>query len=218
MKVSKNLERTFFFFGVLVFWATGASKAREGPKTNEENRMKLRLRLSPFYEDLENDKAFSFLKSAIADMYSGGVSNVEDVAILLGWDNSYLLSCTNDADEVCGIFQIHLATWRNDCFVNTAYTHADYRRQGVFNTLFAFTNERLAAIIGAEFDTISFGVFDSNKRMRSVMRKSGCLPVELYDDVEATVWSFPRNAEAAERLHHAAALLEANLAQTLLPV
>ena len=138
--------------------------------------------------------------------------------MILGWENSYLLSCTNEADEVCGVFEVHLPIWRDDCFVNIAYTHADYRQQGVFKALFAFTNDTLPSIIGLDFGTISFGVFDSNRPMRSVMRKSGCLPVDLYEDVEATVWSFPRNAAAAEELQRAAAMLEANPAHAPLSV
>ena len=178
--------------------------------------MNLSVRVYPFYEECENELAFRFLKDAIADMYDRGISNCEGVELIQGWDDSYLLSCATEAGELCGIFQLHIARWRDDCFVNIAYTHADYRQQGVFKTLFAFTNEKLAAISGTEFDTISFGVFDCNKRMCAVMRKSGCLPVDLYDDVEATVWSYPRNAAAAERLQQAAALLEVNPSQTLM--
>ncbi len=179
--------------------------------------MNLGVRVYPFYEECENKEVFRFLKDAIADMYDRGISNCEGVELIQGWDDSYLLSCATEAGELCGIFQLHIARWRDDCYVNIAYTHADYRRLGVFKALFSFTNTKLAAITRTEFDTISFGVFDCNQPMCAVMKKQGCLPVERYEDIEATVWSFPRNAPAAERLKYAAALLEEDTAQKLLP-
>lgn len=168
--------------------------------------MKFKVEVFPFTEDCENEEAFCFLKDAIADLYFRGISNCDGVEMLQGWADSYLLTCTNKAGVLCGIFQIHIARWRDDCYVNIAYTHADYRRQGVFNSLFAFANTRLAAVTGTDYDTISFGVFDCNQPMCAVMKKHGCLPVDHYEDMEATIWSFPRNASAAARVGMSASL------------
>lgn len=170
--------------------------------------MELKVEVFPFVEKCKNEEAFRFLKKAMADMFFRGISNCDDVETLLRWDDSYLLSCTNEANQVCGVFEVFVVRWLDDCYVNIAYTHPDYRRQGVFKTLFEFTANDLVAITGIDYETISFGIFNCNQPMRNVMKKSGCLPVERRDDVEATIYSFPRKASALERVELMASFLD----------
>ncbi len=117
---------------------------------------------------------------------------------------------------MCGVFEVFIVRWRDDCYVNIAYTREDCRQRGVFKALFEFAVNDLPAITGIDYETVSFGVFDCNQPMREVMRKNGCLPVEHCDDFEATIYSFPRKASAAEWAESAAAALDNPVAYDLL--
>lgn len=137
---------------------------------------------------------------------------------MLGWSDSYLLSCTDESGTVCGVFAVHInhTVHGEDCYVNIAYTREDRRRCGVFDALFGYTKNMLPGIAGIDYDTISFGVFDRNHTMRGVMKKSGCLPVEPIADLKATIYSFPRKASAAPRLRAQAMKMKRGGGESLL--
>ena len=154
-----------------------------------------------------DEGAMGFLDDAILDMFFREISNCYGVEMLLGWKDSYLLSCMEESGHVCGVFAVHInhTVHGADCYVNIAYTREDFRKRGVFGALLDYTRKVLPDVVGIDYDTISFGVFDRNLTMGEVMRKSGCFPVAPIPDLEATIYSFPRNASAVPRLHALAA-------------
>lgn len=169
--------------------------------------MSFKISTCEMTEERKGDEAMGFLGGAILDMFFHDTSNCYSVDMLLGWTDSYLLSCTEESGPVCGVFAVHInyAVHGPDCYVNIAYTRKDFRQRGVFGALLDYTRNVLPDIAGIDYDTISFGVFDHNLTMAQVMRKSGCLPVEHIADLGATIYSFPRNASALPRLRALAA-------------
>lgn len=183
-----------------VFWIKGGVLC--GAPKKEENRMTLKINVCEMTEECEDKEATGFLGGAILDMFFQETSNCYSIDMLLGWSDSYLLSCTDESGAVCGVFAVHITHAVNgaDCYVNIAYTREDSRRRGVFGMLFEYTKNALPGIAGIDYDTISFGVFDRNVTMGCVMKQSGCLPVEHIADMEATIYTFPRNVSAVPQV------------------
>lgn len=168
--------------------------------------MRFKIDVFEMTERHMDEEAVGFLENAMRDMFFHDTSNAYGIDMLLGWNDSYLLSCTEESGTVCGVFAVHInyAVHAPDCYVNIAYTREDFRRRGIFGTLLAYTKNVLPDIAGIDYDTISFGVYDHNSTMAEVMRKSGCFPVEHVADLGATIYAFPRNVSAIPRLRELA--------------
>lgn len=165
--------------------------------------MALQVQVFPLTGDIQNTNAGIFLQEAMTDMFMRGVSTCPDMIAILYFPDSYLLFCTDELNNPCGVFAVSILDWEDpqECWVNIAYTHPQHRRQGVFKTLLDYTVDTLPNLIETRYEVISFGVFSCNTTMQAVMRRCGCQPVRSALTEEAKVFSLMLDKEMRECTH-----------------